>query len=58
MATLLGAIAGVATIVGGIVWIVKYSAWGLRKTPEEKKEAIDADTADKQKKAEETGRPV
>lgn len=55
--TIIGAIATLGTIVGGIVYIFKYSAWALIKTSEQKKESIDADVAKEQREVEKSGRP-
>lgn len=57
MAAWLAAIASIGTIVGGLVYVFKYSAWVLTKTPEQGKEAIDAAEATAQANQEKTGRP-
>lgn len=57
LTAILGAITALSTIVGGIVYVFKYSAWALTKTAEQKKEDIDKKVSDEKIKVEQTGRP-
>lgn len=57
MTTIIAALGGVAAIVGGIIWLAKYSAWSLQKTPEQTKEGIDAEVDKEVDEMEKTGRP-
>lgn len=57
LSAILTALGSVAAIVGGFVYVFKYSTWLLTKTPQQKKEDIDRDQAAAQKEEQETGRP-
>jgi len=57
IAAILGAITALGTIVGGIVYLVKYSTWALHKTPDQTNQDIDKQEQANKQKAQQTGRP-
>lgn len=57
MSAIIGAIAGLATIVGGIVYLVKSGFWLAVKTPVQKQQDIISDEQKKEQDAKDTGRP-
>lgn len=55
--TITGAIAGIATIIGGIAYFVSVGVWGFKKTPEQTAAQIDEEQSKKQQQEEQSGRP-
>ena len=55
---ILAAITALGTVVGGLVYVFKFSAWAVVKTPEQKAEAIDVQVAADTATIESTGRPT
>lgn len=55
--SILTAIAGLATIVGGIVYLVKTGFILFKKPLDQKKQEVDQSLAEERKRAEQTGRP-
>jgi hypothetical protein len=51
-------IGSIATIVGGLIYLVKFTDYKFTKTPDEKNQDIDQQEQENRHKAEETGRPV
>lgn len=57
VAGILGAIAALGTIVGGIVYLVKTGVWAFKKPLETKLEEADADSRKEEEYFEKNGRP-
>lgn len=57
LTAILGGLASLATIVGGTVWLVKWSAWKFQKTPAQTDAQIDAEIEAEKRKGQETGIP-
>lgn len=57
VAAILGAITALGTIVGGLVYVFKYSAWAFTKTPQEKEEKILKEEQEKEDAVKSSGRP-
>jgi hypothetical protein len=57
LTAILAAIASLGTIVGGIVYIFKYSTWALTTPPAQTDNQIDQQAETDLTKSEETGRP-
>ena len=53
-----GALASISAIVGGLVYVFKYSSWALTKTPAQAEQDIEKQEQENKHEAEETGRPI
>lgn len=57
MTSLFAAIAAAATVVGGLVYVLKFTSWLVVKSPDAKDQDVEQKNAEEKKKAEEEGRP-
>lgn len=51
-------LASAAAIIGGVVYLFKFSTWAIRKTEDQQNQDIDAEIQKEKQEAEDTGRPV